>query len=108
MDRHDRTQVNIDTTKGDYVETGVPGLTVLTVHEDGREQVGFVRFAPGTKVPHHLHEGGEEFFVIEGSLSDAYGTYTSGTWVRQEHGSAHEVTSKEGCLLYSKSGHLPR
>lgn len=108
MDRNDRTQVNIDTSKGDYVETGVPGLTVLRVHEDEREQVGFFRFAPGTKVPLHEHMGGEEFYVIEGSLSDANGTYKKGTWVRQQHRSSHEVTSEEGCLLYSKSGHLPR
>ncbi len=108
MDPSDDVQVNIDTTKGDYVETGVPGLTVLEVHKDEREQVGFFRFAPGTKVPHHEHIGGEEFFVIEGSLSDANGTYTAGTWVRQEHGSSHEVFSEEGCLLYTKSGHLPR
>lgn len=108
MDLSDDVQVNIDTTKGEYVETGVPGLTVLEVHKDEREQVGFFRFAPGTKVPRHKHIGGEEFFVIEGSLSDANGTYTSGTWVRQEHGSSHEVTSEKGCLLYSKSGHLPR
>lgn len=108
MDRDDRTQVNIDTTKGDYAETGVPGLTMLTVHQDEREQVGFFRFAPGTKVPLHAHDGGEELFVIEGSLSDSEGTYSAGTWVRQPHGSSHEVTSDEGCLLYSKSGHLPR
>lgn len=108
MDRTDNVQVNIDTTKGEYVETGVPGLTMLEVHKDEREQVGFFRFAPGTKVPPHPHDGGEEFYVIEGSLSDAYGTYTAGTWVRQEHGSSHDVTSDAGCLLYSKSGHLPR
>mgnify|MGYP003645790661 FL=1 len=108
MDPSDTAQVNVDTNAGEYVETGVPGLTVLEVHKDEREQVGFFRFAPGTKIPLHKHIGGEEFFVIEGSLSDANGTYTSGTWVRQEHGSSHEVTSEKGCLLYSKSGHLPR
>ena len=108
MDPSDTAQVNVDTNAGEYVETGVPGLTLLEVHKDEREQVGFFRFAPGTKIPLHKHIGGEEFFVIEGSLSDANGTYTSGTWVRQEHGSSHEVTSEKGCLLYSKSGHLPR
>lgn len=108
MDPSDTVQVNVDTNIGEYAETGVPGLTVLEVHKDAREQVGFFRFAPGTKVPLHEHVGGEEFYVIEGSLTDANGTYTTGTWVRQEHGSSHEVTSEEGCLLYSKSGHLPR
>jgi anti-sigma factor ChrR (cupin superfamily) len=108
MDPSDTAQVNVDTNAGEYVETGVPGLTLLEVHKDEREQVGFFRFAPGTKIPLHKHIGGEEFFVIEGSLSDANGTYTSGTWVRQEHGSSHEVISEEGCVLYSKSGHLPR
>jgi len=108
MDRDDRTQVNLDTNAGKFEETGVPGLTVLSVHEDEQETVGFFRFAPGTKVPLHTHEGGEEFYVIEGSLSDASGTYKTGTWVRQPHGSSHEVTSDDGCLLYSKSGHLPR
>jgi len=108
MDRDDRTQVNVDTNVGKYEETGVPGLTMLSVHEDERETVGFFRFAPGTRVPLHEHIGGEEFYVIEGSLSDAKGTYKKGTWVRQPHGSSHELTSEEGGLLYSKSGHLPR
>lgn len=102
------THVVIDTNAGRWQEAGVPGLTFLPLYEDTSERVALVRFAPGTRVPHHVHEGGEELFVLEGALSDQYGTYPAGTWVRQPHGSSHEIDCPDGCLVYVKAGHLPR
>lgn len=85
----------------------MPGLTALLLHRTAGETVQLARFEPGTQGPAHAHPGGEEIFVIEGSLTDEHGTYPAGTWCRNPHGSGHAPRSEDGCLLYMKSGHLP-
>jgi len=66
-----------------------------------------VRWAPGTKFNSHQHWGGEEILVLEGVFSDEKGDYPKGTWMRSPHLSAHHPFSKDGCLIYVKTGHLP-
>ncbi len=44
--------------------------------------------------------------MIEGVFEDEQGTYPQGTWIRNPHGSIHTPFSKEGCLIYVKTGHL--
>lgn len=104
----DTEQKAIDTRTADFSPGAVPGLTVLKLHETPDETVRLLRFAPETKAPGHKHSGGEEIFVIEGAFSDEHGTYPAGTWVRNPHGSGHTPWSDAGCLLYVKSGHLPK
>jgi anti-sigma factor ChrR (cupin superfamily) len=66
------------------------------------------RFAPGARVPHHGHPGGEELFVLEGDLHDEFGDYGTGTWIRQPHGSEHAPYSEHGAFVLVRRGHLPR
>lgn len=61
-----------------------------------------VRYAPGSKFPVHAHEGGEEFFVLEGVFSDAAGDYRAGTYVRNPPGTAHAPWTDGGCILFVK------
>ena len=82
------------------------GVEEALLHEHGAEKVRLVRFAPGTYAPHHMHSGGEELFVLEGSFADEDGHYPAGTWVRNPVGSSHAPRSDEGCLLWIKTGHL--
>ncbi|HEY0960793.1 MAG TPA: cupin domain-containing protein [Pseudomonadales bacterium] len=82
------------------------GIEVLPLHRHNAEQVVLVRLpasAPG--IP-HAHPGGEEIFVISGTLRDEYGTYPAGTWLRQAPGSAHVPVALDDALLWVKSGHL--
>ena len=44
--------------------------------------------------------------MLEGALEDEHGRYPRGTWVRSPPGSAHTPSSREGCMLYVKDGHL--
>ena len=44
--------------------------------------------------------------MIDGVFEDEHGTYPKGTWIRNPHGSTHTPFSKEGCLIYVKTGHL--
>jgi anti-sigma factor ChrR (cupin superfamily) len=50
--------------------------------------------------------GGEEILVLEGTFQDEFGDYPEGTWLRNPHMSSHQPFSREGCLIYVKTGHL--
>lgn len=86
---------------------GGPERMPLFRGEGAAETVSLVRFAPGTAITDDLHPGGEELYVLEGVLEDEYGRYPAGTWLRQPDGSRHSPSSREGCTLWVKRGHLP-
>jgi len=98
----------IDTRSAAFRPGAAPGLSVLSLHEFGTEQVALVRWAPSTRFHGHRHWGGEEILVLEGTFQDERGDYPAGTWLRNPHGSEHTPFSDEGCLIYVKVGHLPR
>ncbi len=103
-----RTHLVVATKTAPWQPSAMPGIEVLALydHPDHAEQVALVRFAPGASFPRHEHPGGEEIFVLDGSLEDEHGRYGTGTWLRQPPGSTHSPHSPEGCTLYLKSGHL--
>ena len=85
----------------------VEGLEVTPLHSFRYEHVALVRWAPQTQFSMHTHAGGEEIFVLEGTLYDGLGAYPKGTWLRSPHMSRHEpFTRHEGALIYVKTGHL--
>jgi len=48
----------------------------------------------------HIHQGYEEFYVIEGELQDADGKlFKKGDFVTFEPGTEHNSHTKNGCLL---------
>jgi len=57
-----------------------------------------LRYAPGSKVPYHRHDGYEHVFVLEGSQRDRRGTHRAGTLVINTPGSSHDVSSDDGCV----------
>jgi anti-sigma factor ChrR (cupin superfamily) len=103
-----RRHVVVDTTTAPWLDTPAEGISYQELYgEPGHpERIVHVRMAPGTKSPEHDHPGGEEVFVLEGSCSDRFGHYETGTWVRFPPGSRHHFRTEEGCRLYVKSGHL--
>jgi hypothetical protein len=75
-----------------YEEAGFPDRTRLERWADGT--------APGAReLP-----GGIEIFVLEGSLEDADGRYTAGSWLRLPDAAKLDARSAEGCILYVKQG----
>lgn len=102
----DQERVVIDTTNNSWLPGLVKGLQVMPLHTHNTENVALVKWEPGTVFKHHSHFGGEEIYVIDGVFEDEHGTYPKGTWIRNPHGSTHTPFSKEGCLIYVKTGHL--
>ena len=49
-----------------------------------------------------VHDGGEEFIVLEGTFSDEFGYYPKGTYVRNPMGSSHNPYSDSGCVIFVK------
>ena len=69
-----------------YIKQGAPALAVL-------------RYAPGAKVPHHLHTGLETILVLDGVQSDERGDYGKGTLIMNPEGTTHSVWSEQGCAV---------
>ena len=59
-----------------------------------------LKMNPGSKSLPHIHQGYEEFYVIEGELQDADGkVFKKGDFVTFEPGTEHSSHTKNGCLL---------
>ena len=65
------------------------------------------RWSAGASLKQHVHEGGEEVFVISGEFIDELGQYPSGSWIRSPHLSVHQPYVEQDTLLWVKTGHVP-
>ena len=61
-----------------------------------------VTFESGSKFDNHIHDNGEEIFVLEGVFSDQYGDYPKGTYIRNPHNTDHIPFSNDGCKILVK------
>ncbi len=76
------------------------GVGIYVLHEapDGA-RAAILRYAPGATVPSHRHEGYEYIYVLSGEQSDERGRYGAGSFVVNEPGMTHQVTSEGGCTV---------
>lgn len=61
-----------------------------------------VRFAPGSAFSAHTHDGGEEYFVLEGVFQDELGDFPAGTYVRNPPTSRHTPATEPGATIFVK------
>lgn len=61
-----------------------------------------VRYAPGSSFPRHVHGGGEEILVLEGSFQDEHADYPAGSYFRNPPGTSHIPAAKDGCVIFVK------
>ena len=102
-DPRQRAQVHVK--DGLWLPSPMPGVSRLPLHRSGAESAQattLVRYAPGSHFSPHMHEGGEEFIVLEGTFRDEHGAYPAGTYVRNPPGSRHAPSAPQGCLLFVK------
>ncbi len=102
----DVNQLQIQTKQQIWLPGLVPGLSVMPLHEHKDERVTLVKWEANTIFQPHQHIGGEEIFVLEGTFEDEFGSYPKGTWLRNPPNSFHTPFTKQGCVIYVKTGHL--
>jgi anti-sigma factor ChrR (cupin superfamily) len=83
-----------------------PGLWRAPLHGDEHGDVVLLRFDAGATIGPHVHEDGEELFILKGELRDELGTYSKGCWLRQPPASVHAVESPQGCVTLTFAHHL--
>ena len=65
-----------------------------------------LRLAPGHAGAAETWPRGVESFVVEGDLVIDGNTHRAGAWLRLPPGSSLVLASRDGALLYRKTGHL--
>ncbi len=81
------------------------GVERIFLERDGEENAkatSFVRYAAKSHFSEHIHEGGEEIFVLDGTFADEHGEYPKGSYIRNPIGTHHSPFSDTGCLLFVK------
>ena len=88
-----------------WVPSPLPGVERRMLERDGDDVArltSIVRYAPGSHFSAHSHTGGEEYLVLEGIISDDYGDFPAGTYVRNPIGSKHAPHSDGGATILVK------
>lgn len=104
----DKTELHIKEDDQAWRQGMVPGLSVMPLYQHQHESIALVKWAANTQFNSHVHPGGEEIIVLEGTFYDEFGCYPTGTWMRNKPYSSHTpYTQSDGALIYVKTGHLP-
>ena len=80
----------------------IPGMSWHKISYDDKTNFGTYvsKLEPGTKTIPHIHKGYEEFFILEGELTDSDGTiFKKDDFVTFEPGTKHSSHTKKGCLI---------
>jgi quercetin dioxygenase-like cupin family protein len=92
----------LDTTSMDWRPFDeAPGVSfrVLKTHRPGTGVTLMLRFDAGAAYPAHRHPEGEEYYVLDGELTDAGKSYGAGTYVYHPPGSVHRPSSGPGATV---------
>ncbi|MGD0288609.1 MAG: cupin domain-containing protein [Candidatus Binataceae bacterium] len=84
-------------------QTMHPGILAKPLWSDSttKRRVQLTRFEPGAKLNLHRHDGDEILYVIEGAISDEFGTVTAGNLGYRPNGCVHSVVSKRGATVFA-------
>lgn len=89
-----------------WVSSPMPGVERMMLDRIGDEvarATSLVRYKPFSEFSPHRHDGGEEFYVLEGVFSDEHQDYPQGTYVRNPIGTSHQPkVGKEGATILVK------
>ena len=85
--------------------TGVEEKT-LYAHPEFPDAMRLERWAPGAAMPVPERAEGAEVFVLEGAIECGIQRYDSLSWLRIPVGDQRAIATREGCVLYLKTGGL--
>jgi hypothetical protein len=89
----------------EWVPSPMPGVHRRMLDRIGGEvarATSIVRYAPASRFSMHVHDGGEEFLVLDGVFQDEHGDYPAGSYVRNPPTSRHTPGSAVGCTIFVK------
>lgn len=95
--------VIVHSAKLDWIPSPSAGVDRRMLYRVGGEvarATTIVRYAPGSAFPRHVHSGGEEILVLEGTFQDEHGDYPAGCYFRNPPGTSHVPASKDGCTIF--------
>lgn len=81
---------------------GVERRMLERIGDEVARATSIVRYAPGSRFSSHVHEGGEEFLVLEGVFQDEHGDFPAGAYIRNPPQSSHTPASEPGCVILVK------
>jgi len=107
FDPSDRTQVRVNTDAMPYQPApNRPGVAVIPLFCDGREEVRLEHWAPGAAITMAV-PGGAEALVLDGSFYEGGEPFETQSWLRLPAGSTlHAKAGLDGCKVWVKTGHL--
>jgi anti-sigma factor ChrR (cupin superfamily) len=78
-----------------------PGVRMKAIweHPESQRRAVLTRIEPEAKLPLHRHVGDELVFVIEGALSDEFGTVTAGNMGYRPNGCVHTISTQHGATV---------
>jgi hypothetical protein len=103
----DRTEVRIDSSKRGFTAApGRPGVDILPLFHDAREDVRLERWAANAGIALDL-PGGIEVLVLDGKFEEGGESFAPQSWLRLPAG-AHLAakTGPAGARVWIKAGHL--
>jgi quercetin dioxygenase-like cupin family protein len=105
----DRIQVRIDTGTMPYrPATSRPGVELIPLFRDSREDVRLERWAPDAAITLAV-PGGAEVLVLDGDFEEGGEGFEPQSWLRLPVESMLEATAGSGgCKVWIKTGHLLR
>lgn len=95
--------VIVHAAKLDWVRSpaaGVDRRMLFRIGDEVARATSIVRYAPGSAFPRHIHTGGEEIFVLDGTFQDEHGDYPAGCYFRNPPGTSHVPAAKDGCTIF--------
>ncbi|SCZ67747.1 cupin domain-containing protein [Epibacterium ulvae] len=105
FDPKDRTHIRVDTNKMRFVETA-PGVELMPLFSDTREDVVLERWAAGTALDLDA-PGGLEILVLEGGFREGGEDFTAQSWLRLPKGGQTSLTVADGgAKVWIKRDHL--
>ena len=94
------------TSRGNRPTEPAPKKRFFTPTPDFSDAMRLERWAPGTTTEVPDRTEGAEVFVLEGSLEHDSESYDPLSWLRFPVGEVHHLATREGCVLYIKTGAL--
>ena len=107
FDPDDRTEVRIEAGKTAFKPApGRPGVEVMPLFQDAREEVRLERWVPEARVELALPQGAE-FLVLSGSFEERGESFAEQSWLRlPAKASLQAKVGANGCRVWIKTGHL--